>query len=49
MPQHWVDVVVGFILIVAGLIDIWVRQANICSTFRTVIFRPKQKAETAHA
>ena len=49
MPQHWVNVFVGFILIVAVLIDIWVRQANIFSTFRTVIFRPKQKAETAHA
>ena len=29
MPQHWVNVFIGVILIVAVLIDIWVRQANI--------------------
>ncbi|MGO7624420.1 hypothetical protein ACC687_41540, partial [Rhizobium ruizarguesonis] len=29
MPQHWINVFIGVILIVAVLIDIWVRQANI--------------------
>jgi ribose transport system permease protein len=34
MPQHWVNVFVGTILIVAVLIDIWVRQANIFGVLR---------------
>ena len=29
MPQHWVNVFIGLILIVAVLGDIWVRQSNI--------------------
>ena len=29
MPQHWVNVFIGLILIVAVLIDIWLRQADI--------------------
>ena len=29
MPQHWVNVFIGLILIGAVLTDIWVRQANI--------------------
>jgi ribose transport system permease protein len=28
MPQHWVNVFVGLVLIAAVLIDIWLRQAN---------------------
>ena len=28
MPQHWVNVFIGLILIVAVLGDIWVRQAE---------------------
>ena len=35
MPQHWVNVFIGLILIVAVLIDIWVRQANIFGGLRT--------------
>jgi ribose transport system permease protein len=34
MPQHWVNVFTGLILIVAVLIDIWVRQANILAGLR---------------
>jgi ribose transport system permease protein len=34
MPQHWVNVFVGVILIVAVLIDIWVRQENIVGRLR---------------
>jgi ribose transport system permease protein len=29
MPQHWVNVIVGFILIIAVLADIWIRQQGI--------------------
>ena len=36
MPQHWVNVFIGLILIVAVLIDIWLRQANIFATLRDV-------------
>ena len=49
MPQHWVNVFIGVILIVAVLIDIWVRQANILGTFRHYFLRPKPKPEAAHA
>ncbi len=34
MPQHWVNVFLGVILIIAVLIDIWVRQANIIGELR---------------
>ena len=34
MPQHWINVFIGTILIVAVLIDIWVRQANIFGRLR---------------
>ncbi|MEX2319261.1 MAG: ABC transporter permease, partial [Bauldia sp.] len=37
MPQHWINVFVGVILIVAVLIDIWVRQANIFSSIRGLL------------
>lgn len=29
VPQHWVNVIVGFILIIAVLADIWIRQQGI--------------------
>jgi ribose transport system permease protein len=50
MPQHWVNVFVGVILIVAVLIDIWVRQENIFVRIRTY-FSQRQPAfpETANA
>jgi len=41
MPQHWVNAFVGFILIGAVLIDIWVRQANVLGTLRLFLMRPK--------
>ena len=34
MPQHWINVFIGSILIVAVLIDIWVRQANLFGRLR---------------
>ena len=49
MPQHWINVFIGVILIVAVLIDIWVRQANIFGTLRHFILRPKRRSEAAHA
>jgi len=49
MPQHWINVFIGVILIAAVLIDIWVRQANVLGTFRHFFLRPKPKPETAHA
>ena len=47
MPQHWINVFVGVILICAVLIDIWVRQANIFGTLRHFLFRPKAPVATA--
>jgi ribose transport system permease protein len=41
MPQHWVNAFVGFILIGAVLIDIWVRQANLLDTLRIFFMREK--------
>ncbi len=46
MPQHWVNVFIGLILIVAVLIDIWVRQANIFATIRRALTRTKPQADT---
>ena len=49
MPQHWINVFIGVILIVAVLIDIWVRQANIFGRLWTHFARRAEKPETAHA
>jgi ribose transport system permease protein len=48
LPQHWVNVFIGLILIGAVLIDIWVRQANIFGTLRTLMKRSPRPG-TAHA
>jgi ribose transport system permease protein len=50
MPQHWVNVFLGGILIVAVLIDIWVRQANILALLRDRFRRSaKTKAGSVNA
>jgi ribose transport system permease protein len=49
MPQHWVNAFIGFILIAAVLIDIWVREADILSRLRAFFARSKQETESAHA
>ncbi len=52
MPQHWVNVFIGVILIVAVLIDIWVRQANILGHAPRCPRRDRaaeRHAEAAHA
>jgi ribose transport system permease protein len=47
MPQHWVNVIVGFILIIAVLADIWIRQQGI---FQSLMRRlvPAAKKEAAN-
>ena len=40
MPQHWVNVAVGLVLIIAVLSDIWFRQEGIHQRIRQRIFRP---------
>jgi ribose transport system permease protein len=49
MPQHWINVFIGVILIVAVLIDIWVRQANIFGLLRARLARRARTREAAHA
>ncbi|WP_017966647.1 ABC transporter permease [Rhizobium leguminosarum] len=48
MPQHWINVFIGVILIVAVLIDIWVRQANIFGRLRTRLARGAPTRESSH-
>jgi ribose transport system permease protein len=50
MPQHCVNVFTGLILIVAVLIDIWLRQANILAGLRHRFGRlARAKSEPEHA
>jgi ribose transport system permease protein len=50
MPQHWVNVFIGGILIGAVLTDIWVRQANILGALRGRLRRSAEaKRELANA
>jgi ribose transport system permease protein len=49
MPQHWVNVFTGSILIVAVLIDIWLRQANLLAGLRLRARRAGAKSEPEHA
>ena len=46
MPQHWVNVFVGCILIGAVLIDIWVRQEGILQTLRGLMSPRKASTPT---
>ncbi|MBY5816792.1 ABC transporter permease [Rhizobium leguminosarum] len=48
MPQHWINVFIGVILIVAVLIDIWVRQANIFGRLRTPLRRGAPTGDSSH-
>ncbi|MBP1884692.1 ABC transporter permease [Sinorhizobium mexicanum] len=48
MPQHWINVFIGGILIVAVLVDIWVRQANLFGRLRERKVR-QRAPETSHA
>ena len=51
MPQSWVNVFIGVILIGAVLTDIWVRQANILATLKDRFRRPAatKREVAAHA
>ncbi|KSV83101.1 ABC transporter permease [Sinorhizobium sp. GL28] len=49
MPQHWINVFIGVILIVAVLVDIWVRQTNIFGRMRSYLARRGQASEATHA
>jgi ribose transport system permease protein len=40
LPQHWVNALIGVILIFAVLMDIWVRQANLLGRLREALSRP---------
>lgn len=48
MPQHWINVFIGVILIAAVLIDIWVRQANLFGRLRARLARRARTRETIH-
>ena len=43
MPQHWVNVFIGGILILAVLADIWLRQEHMLERLRTRFF-PKRES-----
>ncbi len=45
LPQHWVNVFIGGILVVAVLIDIWVRQANIVGQWLEALRRRRRKRQ----
>jgi ribose transport system permease protein len=50
LPQHWVNAFIGVILIVAVLIDIWIRQANILGRLRAALARRGRSPwEVAHS
>jgi len=40
LPQHWVNALIGLILIVAVLVDIWVREARLLQRLR---FRSRKR------
>jgi ribose transport system permease protein len=49
MPQHWVNVFIGLILIIAVVGDIWLRQGDLLGSIRRRLSRKSGAApETAH-
>ena len=48
MPQHWINVFIGVILIAAVLIDIWVRQANLFARLRARFAATAPTGERIH-
>jgi len=49
MPQHWVNVFTGLILIVAVLIDIWLRQADLLAALRRRLNPGRSRPGLEHA
>lgn len=45
LPQHWVNVFIGLILIVAVVADIWIRQFGILSTLTDMLGLRRRKLE----
>ena len=45
LPQHWVNVFIGAILVIAVLIDIWVRQANIVGQWLEALRRLRRRRQ----
>lgn len=43
LPQHWVNVFIGLILIIAVVADIWIRQYGILSTWADVLGLKRRK------
>ncbi|MBW9112486.1 ABC transporter permease [Rhizobium cauense] len=48
MPQHWINVFIGAILIAAVLIDIWLRQANLVARLRARLTSTAPTRERIH-
>jgi ribose transport system permease protein len=49
LPQHWVNVFIGLILILAVLSDIWIRQSNIVGSLIRRLFSRQSTRGPAHA
>ncbi len=49
LPNVWVNVFIGGILLAAVLIDIWLRQADLLGSLRDSYRKRKSRRETAHA
>jgi ribose transport system permease protein len=50
LPQHWVNAIIGLILIVAVLLDIWVRELRLLQRLRSRFGgRKPQRRDQAHA
>lgn len=48
MPQHWVNVFIGLILIIAVLADIWIRQNDLIGQLRKKMRKRNSAAESTH-
>jgi len=50
LPQHWVNAFIGGILILAVVIDIWIRQADLLGRLRAALWRARAgPGEARHA
>jgi ribose transport system permease protein len=50
LPQHWVNAIIGLILIVAVLVDIWVREARLLQRLRLRFWKRKlDERDKVHA
>ena len=50
LPQHWVNAIIGLVLIVAVLLDIWVREARLLQRLRALFrIRSLDRRDERHA